>query len=69
MEAIRIHIVRETGRATDTGDDGYLVWRYTQLGHRLVEAIEGGVVSTTGTPTYVLVALIVLCVHCILFEK
>ena len=37
MEAIRIYIIRQTGRATDTGNYGDIVRSYSQFGHCLVQ--------------------------------
>ena len=37
VEPIRIYIVRQAGRTTDTGNDGNIVRSYSQFGHSFVQ--------------------------------
>ena len=37
VEPIRIYVVRQAGRTTDTGNDGNIVRSYSQFGHSFVQ--------------------------------
>lgn len=57
METIGVHVIGQTGRASDAGDDGSAVRRYADFGHGLVQGVEDGVVAAAGTPAHGLVTL------------
>ena len=59
MEAVSIAIIWQAGGAADAGDDGSHVRGHSEFGHSLMEAVENGMVATSGTPAHTLVALIV----------
>ena len=72
METIGVHVIGQTGRASDAGDDGSAVRRYADFGHGLVQGVEDGVVAAAGTPAHGLVTFevrgcicrgILLCLH------
>ena len=71
VEAVRVHVVRQTRGAADTRDDGHIIGRGADFGHRFMQAAEHGVVAASGTPANVLIALVVFgavgyiccCVH------
>ena len=71
VEAVSVHVVRQTRGAADTRDDGHIIGRGADFGHRFMQAAEHGVVTASGTPANVLIALVVFgavgyiccCVH------
>ena len=71
VEAVSVHVVRQTRGAADTRDDGHIIGRGADFGHRFMQAAKHGVVAASGTPANVLIALVVFgavgyiccCVH------
>ena len=56
VDAVGLHVVRETAGTADPRDEDELLARHLQRGQHLLHLCQNGVVSATGTPAYVLVA-------------
>ena len=52
VEAVGIHIVRQTRATSDARDNGSVVWGYAYFSHCLMKGGENEVVATTGAPAY-----------------
>src|SRR5262249_888155 len=60
MHPVRLHVVREAGRAADAGDeDDLLAWK-AELRHEALDGGEDGVVAAARAPAHLLVGLEVL---------
>ena len=57
VEAVGIHVVRQTRTTAYTRYHGCAVGRDAESGHGLVEGVEYGVVTATGAPAHGLVTL------------
>ena len=55
MEAIRIHVIRETAGAANARDKDNFLPRHTQVGHDLLGLRQEGVIATPWTPAHFLV--------------
>src|SRR4029453_15678627 len=60
VEAVGVHVVRKAARAADPGDEDDVLLGNAQVGHRLLDRGEDGVVAAAGAPPHVLVRLEVL---------
>ena len=56
MEPIGIHIIRETGRTSDTGNHSPGFFGIAQFSHRFLHGINNTVITATRTPSDFLVA-------------
>ena len=59
VKPVGVHVIYQARAATDTRHHHYLVRRYAELCHCLVQLAEYGMVATTGTPTHGLVAFVI----------
>ena len=60
VEAVGVHVVRETARAADSRDEHDVLLGDPQIGHGLLHRAQDGVVPAAGTPAHVLVGLEIL---------
>ena len=67
MKTIGIHIIRQTRRTADTRNHHRFVGRHSQCRHSSLQHSHDRMVSTTRTPTYILVAFKILCRIFLLF--
>ena len=55
VEPIRIHVVREPGRAANAGHENDSFARDAEFGHHLLYVVEDCIVPATRTPAYFLI--------------
>ena len=55
VDAIGVHVVRETTAATDAGNENGLLGRYADFGKYFFHLSRDGVIAATWTPTDILV--------------
>ena len=65
METISIHVIGETGRTSDSGNNCPRFFRVPQFSHGFLYGVNDTMVTATRTPTNLLVALKIF--RCILF--
>ena len=68
VHAIRIHVIRQTRRTSDTGNHRNFMGRYSQFGQSLVKRIQESVVAAARTPArlsgFVICCRIFCFTHC-----
>src|SRR5687767_1283312 len=55
VQAVGVHVVRETRRAADTGDDHGVLTLDPELRHEALEGCEHGIVTAAGAPAHLLI--------------